>query len=71
MSSTASYDEIAAWSEYEFLAETRGLSEYPLGIDVALRTLLGTGSGPCLEIGCGTGEWAALVRELGGTAETS
>lgn len=65
MSPTASYDEIAEWYEHAFLAQTRGLSEHPLGIDVALRTLLGTESGPCLEIGCGTGEWAELVRELG------
>jgi SAM-dependent methyltransferase len=65
MSPTASYDEIADWYEHEFLAQSRGLPEHPLGIDRALRALLGTGSGPCLEIGCGTGEWAALVRDLG------
>ncbi len=67
MSPTASYDEIAEWYEHTFLAQTRGLSGHPLGIDVALDTLLGTEGGPCLEIGCGTGEWAALVRELGWT----
>lgn len=67
MSQTASYDEIAEWYEHDFLAQTRGWSEHPLGIDVALRTLLGLGSGPCLEIGCGAGEWAALVAELGRT----
>jgi len=32
-----------------------------------LRDLLGAGKGPCLEIGCGTGEWAAMVRGLGWT----
>ena len=32
-----------------------------------MRTLLGPGSGPCLEIGCGTGVHAALVRSLGRT----
>jgi SAM-dependent methyltransferase len=37
----------------------------PLGVDRALRTLLGPGSGPCLEIGCGTGVHARLIRELG------
>lgn len=67
MSPTAAYDEIAEWDQHTFLAQTRGLSEHPLGIDAALRTLLGTDSGPCLEIGCGTGEWAALIRGLGRT----
>jgi len=67
VSPTASYDEIADWYEHEFLAQSRGLPEHPLGIDRALSTLLATGSGPCLEIGCGTGEWASLVRELGRT----
>lgn len=67
MGPAAGYDEIAAWYEHEFLAQSRGLLEHPLGIDRALRTLLGTGSGLVLEIGCGTGEWAALVRELGRT----
>jgi len=67
VSPTASYEKIAEWYEHAFLAQTRGLSEHPLGIDVALRTLLATESGPCLEIGCGTGEWAGLVRELGWT----
>lgn len=35
--------------------------------DVRVRPLLGAGSGTCLEIGCGTGVHAALVRELGWT----
>jgi SAM-dependent methyltransferase len=65
MSSAPSYDAIADWYEREFLARSRGLSEHPLGIDHALRALLGRGSGSCLEIGCGTGEWAALIRNLG------
>ncbi|MFD2352513.1 class I SAM-dependent methyltransferase [Nonomuraea ferruginea] len=30
-----------------------------------LRGLLGEGAGPCLEIGCGTGVHARVVRELG------
>lgn len=67
MNSAARYDAIAEWYEHTFLARTRSLSAHPLGIDVALRELLGSGSGPCLEVGCGTGEWAALVRELGRT----
>lgn len=65
MGPTAGYDEIADWYEHVFLAQSRDSTEHPLGIDRALHTLLGPGSGPCLEIGCGTGEWAALVRELG------
>jgi hypothetical protein len=35
----------------------------PIGIDRALRDLLGEGSGVCLEIGCGTGV-VARVREM-------
>jgi SAM-dependent methyltransferase len=67
---TAAYDEIADWYEHEFLrhqAGDQGGSADPLGIDRALRDLLGPGSGPCLEIGCGTGVRAATVRELGWT----
>jgi SAM-dependent methyltransferase len=65
MAVTAAYDEIADWYEDEFLAP-RGLSgEDPLGIDDALRDLLGEGRGTCLEVGCGTGIRAAAVRALG------
>jgi SAM-dependent methyltransferase len=59
----AAYDEIADWYEGEFLGERQGGD--PLGIDRALRDLLGTGGAPCLEIGCGTGVHAARVRALG------
>jgi SAM-dependent methyltransferase len=38
-----------------------------LGISRGLRDLLGEGSGACLEIGCGTGNYAASVRALGWT----
>jgi SAM-dependent methyltransferase len=65
MSAPAVYDAIADWYEREFLARSRGLPEHPLGIDHALRALLGRGVGSCLDIGCGTGEWAALIRSLG------
>ncbi|GAA3648353.1 hypothetical protein GCM10022267_38580 [Lentzea roselyniae] len=61
----AAHDEIADWYEEEFLAGQRGRD--PLGIDRAIRDLLGEGSGVCLEIGCGTGVHAVLVRELGWT----
>ncbi|MGP3967432.1 class I SAM-dependent methyltransferase [Streptomyces sp. 6N223] len=64
MAPTAAYDEIADWYEGEFLARTAGGD--PIGVDRALRGLLGAGEGrPCLEIGCGTGVHAATVRELG------
>jgi len=65
MPGPAAYDEIADWYETEFLAAQAGLD--PLGVDRALRGLLGPGTGPCLEIGCGTGVHARLVRQLGRT----
>lgn len=61
---TAAYDEIADWYEDRFLAAVPETPD-PLGIDRALRDLLGEGGGVCLEIGCGTGIHAALVRDLG------
>ncbi len=64
MAPAAAYDEIADWYEHEFLARDAG---DPLGISTALDALLGPGSGPCLEIACGTGVRAARVRELGWT----
>ncbi|MET9630243.1 class I SAM-dependent methyltransferase [Lentzea sp. NPDC006480] len=60
----AAYDEIADWYEGQFLAAQR---DDPLGIGLALRELLGEGTGVCLEVGCGTGVHAAIVRELGWT----
>jgi SAM-dependent methyltransferase len=65
VSRTAPYDDIADWYEHDFLAGSRGLAEHPLGIDRVLRELLPAAAGPCLEIGCGTGEWAALIRASG------
>jgi len=60
------YDSIADWYEHDFLARTAPGTD-PLGIEAALRSLLGRGVGTCLEIGCGTGAWAAEVRALGWT----
>ncbi len=60
----AAYDEIADWYEEEFLGRQDG---DPLGINQAIRLLLGPGTGACLEIGCGTGVHAKLVRQLGWT----
>jgi ubiquinone/menaquinone biosynthesis C-methylase UbiE len=65
MPASAAYDEIADWYETEFLAAQAG--QDPLGVDRALRTLLGPGAGTVLEIGCGTGRHAALLRSLGRT----
>jgi SAM-dependent methyltransferase len=59
------YDTIADWYEDEFLA--RQADGDPLGIRHAIATLLGTGRGTCLEIGCGTGIHAAQIRDLGWT----
>jgi ubiquinone/menaquinone biosynthesis C-methylase UbiE len=61
----AAYDDIADWYEHEFLAAQAGRD--PLGINRALHDLLGEGTGPCLEIGCGTGIHAAQLRTQGWT----
>ncbi len=58
------YDAIADWYETTFLA---GQRDDPLAIGPALRELLGPGSGPSLELGCGTGIHAGVLRELGRT----
>jgi SAM-dependent methyltransferase len=58
------YDAIADWYETTFLT---GQRDDPLAIGPILRELLGPGSGLCLELGCGTGIHAAVLRELGRT----
>jgi SAM-dependent methyltransferase len=63
----APYDEIADWYEHEFLGPQDARAADPLGISHCLRALLGEGSGPCLEIACGTGVHAATVAGLGWT----
>ena len=65
MRGAAPYDDIADWYENEFLP--RQAAGDPLGIRLALTTLLGVGRGRCLEIGCGTGAYAGQVGELGWT----
>lgn len=71
MVATAAYDKIADWYEEQFLSaqlsEPGTPGHDPLGINRALRDLLGAGAGVCLEIGCGTGAYARPVRELGWT----
>ncbi|WP_433295218.1 class I SAM-dependent DNA methyltransferase [Actinoplanes sp. CA-030573] len=59
----AVYDEIADWYETDFLP--RSTPGDPIGIRRSIATLLGAGSGPVLELGCGTGVHAAQLRELG------
>jgi SAM-dependent methyltransferase len=61
----AAYDEIADWYEHDFLPTTD--VDDRIGVRRSLTALLGTGSGACLEVGCGTGAYAAQVRELGWT----
>ena len=67
MTSAAAYDEIADWYEHEFLGRSAAAGGDPLGIKGALHDLLGRGSGICLEVGCGTGIQAAMLRDLGWT----
>lgn len=68
----AAYDDIADWYENEFLAAQRSAGSTDsyadaLGIDRALVELLGRGGGVCLEVGCGTGIYAARLASLGWT----
>ncbi|GIH14028.1 class I SAM-dependent methyltransferase [Rugosimonospora africana] len=68
MAPVAAYDEIADWYETTFVGERGGNTS--LGVDDALRDLLGpVPSGrrddPCLLVGCGTGAYTDLVRDLG------
>jgi SAM-dependent methyltransferase len=69
MTSAAAYDEIADWYEQDFLGgpDAETMDGNPRSLSRLLGELLGTGSGPCLEIGCGTGIHADSVRDLGWT----
>jgi ubiquinone/menaquinone biosynthesis C-methylase UbiE len=53
----ARYDGIAEW--YDSFAEPR--------FAPALAALLGPGTGPCLDIGCGTGHYFPAIRSTGRT----
>jgi SAM-dependent methyltransferase len=55
----AHYDGVAAWYEQEF-----GPDPAPEVVDVVSR-LVGPGSGPCLDLGCGTGFHLPLLHKLG------
>ncbi|MGW0518630.1 class I SAM-dependent methyltransferase [Crossiella sp. NPDC003009] len=59
----AHYDDIADWYEHDFLVAQRDSD--PLQPEALLTDLLGSGAGPCLEIGCGTGAHADRLRTLG------
>lgn len=61
----AAYDEIADWYEREFLPRDFDTDLDPIGIDHALRHVLGPGAGRLLEVGCGTGIHSTRLRELG------
>ncbi|EOD66378.1 class I SAM-dependent methyltransferase [Amycolatopsis vancoresmycina] len=58
------YDAIADWYETTFVPTWH---EDPLEFGTALRELLGPGTGPCLELGCGTGAHAGRIRDPGRT----
>ena len=68
---TASYDEIADWYEEKFLGRQRAGVEAQrddsLGINPRCATISARRRGTCLELGCGTGVYAAGRRELGWT----
>ena len=69
MGTEAVYDGIAEWYETEFLGapplEPDEPSVDPIGIHHALDRLLGHGASTCVEIGCGTGVYAAWLRRRG------
>ena len=65
----AAYDVIADWYESAFLTHQRSLGHGAfhdvIGVDQAVVELLGSGSGACLEVGCGTGVYGDRLRGLG------
>ena len=61
---TARYDEWADWYEDYVTGEARGFTERA---GRALDTVLGLGTGPVLNLACGTGVHAARLRSLGWT----
>src|SRR5580658_4265616 len=64
MGQTAAYDAIADWYE-EWISSAQ--SEYSARVHALLRELLGQGDGVCVDLCCGTGARAGLIRELGWT----
>jgi SAM-dependent methyltransferase len=64
MGPTAAYDAIADWYE-EWISGA--VSEYSERVHAMLGELLGAGDGVCVDLCCGTGARAGLIRELGWT----
>lgn len=64
MGSRAAYDAYADWYE-QYTAGGGG--EYGRRVHAMVRELLGAGTGCCLDVCCGTGARAAVLRELGWT----
>ncbi len=64
VSSPAAYDGIADWYASYVSADAAG---FTARADDALRRTLDGGSGICLDLACGTGVFAATLRELGWT----
>jgi SAM-dependent methyltransferase len=60
----AAYDAYADWYEGYISGDT---ADYTGRVNSVLRDLLGGGSGVCLDLCCGTGARAWLLRELGWT----
>ncbi|MEV4757128.1 class I SAM-dependent methyltransferase [Micromonospora sp. NPDC049559] len=64
MATPALYDAHADWYE-EYIGTAT--EEYNRRVDGMLRDLLGGGTGGCLDVCCGTGARAGVLRELGWT----
>jgi SAM-dependent methyltransferase len=59
----ARYDGLAEWYD----AFAREPTEWKRMTEEMLATLVGSGPGRCLDLGCGTGTWVPLLAELGWT----
>jgi SAM-dependent methyltransferase len=59
---TARYDEWAGWYERYVNEDARGFTKRASG---ALTEILGPGTGPVLDLACGTGIFAPVLRDLG------
>jgi len=64
MGQTAAYDAIADWYE-EWISGSQ--NDYSARVLAMLGDLLGAGDGVCVDLCCGTGARAGLIRELGWT----
>jgi SAM-dependent methyltransferase len=64
MTQSPAYDAIAGWYEQYI---SGAASDYSSRVHAMLRDLIGEGSGACLDLCCGTGARAGILRELGWT----